>query len=97
MGHRLLLSVFTYVLGTGSVVHWAPFGRPISTSNQSTFGNLLVMRPASLCLGVLVLTLEGALSVLSLYHVTRESTADKFGRQVPSTPEPEGVRCILPP
>ena len=62
-------------------------------SNQSTFGNLLVMRPASLCLGVL----EGALSVLSLYHVTRESTADKFGRQVPSTPEPEGVRCILPP
>ena len=38
-----------------------------------------------------------AVSVLSLYYVTRECTADRFGRKVPSTPPPEGLRCILPP
>ena len=38
-----------------------------------------------------------AVSVLSLYYVTFECTADMFGRKVPSTPAPDDVRYILPP
>ena len=81
-------------IGTGSVVHWEPFGRPISTSNQSTFGHLLVMRPVPAALAPWGMLCR---CMLSLYDVTCECTADRFGRKVPSTPAPDDVRYILLP